>query len=85
MSKRISKHDRAIRGLPVYQMWRELAEFMDGNVKHQIPEVLRFIANHRWRLSGTEYEKVALDLLLKDRYPGFVVLERLRGKRKDER
>ena len=71
-----TKHDRAIRGWPEYQVWRDFAEFLETIPYSKPPEVLAklrdiFVANNITR--------EALELILRERYPSFVVLKRLKG------
>lgn len=77
-----SKHDRAVRGHPEYDWWKGIANFLDTNPS--TPEIMRYI--HSLLLIYQGYKaprsKDALDVLLKDRYPDFLVMERLKGEDK---
>lgn len=85
---RISEHERAIRGYKEYIAWRELAEWLDKNPP--VPVILRNIlvgldepgakAFVRTRPTYSDSRSSqALELLIKDRYTTFAVLERMKG------
>jgi len=80
--RRKTKHDRAIRGWPEYQFWRDFAEFLETNPKP--PEVLTYIKDNPSRgVAGmtNAFQQEVLELVLKERYPSFVVLKRLKGEK----
>lgn len=90
--------ERAIRGYQEYQTWKAIADFVDKAEPVEVLRLI--LKSHRGELRGYRraeddfYPKIvfnsgkrsmdALELLLKDRYPGFMVLERLRGGKKDD-
>lgn len=76
-------HDRGIRGFDEYQNWKKIAEFIE---KAEPAEILRFISVQGRPLRighSSKKEVLALDLLLRDRYPSFMVMEKLRGREKN--
>lgn len=89
-------HEGAIRGYQEYQKWREIAEFVDKAEPAErlrlISKSISGVLGYSRKAEDAYYPRivfysgkrsmVALDLLLKDRYPEFMVLERLRGGKK---
>ncbi len=70
-----------IYGMPEqkhYQKWAKLAEFLE---KSTVPEILRELeltfADVNWH-PGSQLSRRALNQILKDKYPEFRVLERLK-------
>lgn len=80
--RKVELNERALRGLPYYPPWRDLAIEINGKKE---PEILRIVSNHLFRFhpAFTDLEqrraKECLELVLKDIYPSFVVMERLKG------
>jgi len=87
MTKRRTIHtERAIRGYAEYQAWKQLVDFLETNPP--IPKILIYLSgwypifNHTRTSSKTIASR---ELIIKDRFPGFAVMERLTGKEdKDE-
>jgi len=76
----ISDHERAIRGVKEYLAWRELAEWLETNPP--VPVILRkILEEYKRRSTKAEYERTsqALELLIRDKYKTFAVLERMKG------
>ena len=76
----IAEHERAIRGWQAYRACRELAEWLDTNPP--VPVILRNVLEGYKKLQpkkDSERASMALELLIKDRYTTFAVLERMKG------
>ncbi len=81
MPKR-SVHDRAVRGYQEYNQWLTFCQYLDTHPS--VPELMRYLSSqeiHILMLVGnTDRHRRAIEILIKDRYPGFAVMERLKGK-----
>lgn len=86
---RISEHKRAIRGYKEYVAWRELSEWLDTSPP--VPLILRNfhegleprILGSRPTYTDSHSKSIqALELLIKDKYTTFAVIERMKGEKK---
>ncbi len=59
-----------------YARWKEMAEFFDANP--EVPEILRYLYKNFGVLAIGPPSGNALEQLIRDRYTGFAMIERLK-------
>ena len=80
--------DEQIRRSAPYENWKTIAEHFetwaekfgasDGQQAHEIPEILRYLYSFNI-LRAKHASGNALEQLIRDKYPGFAMIERLKA------
>lgn len=71
----MKRKTETIRRSAPYESWRRIAEFLD--TKPEIPEILRYLKDLGILATGPPSGN-ALEQLIRDRYTGFAMIERLK-------
>ena len=74
----MKRKTETIRKSAPYERWQEIADFFEKEPEPEVPEILRYLYTYLGVLNIGDHSGAAIEQLIRDRYSGFAMIERLK-------